>query len=132
MDLTALLTRIGHTTEFLGVNLVDPNQRGIFGNTPLDVAIVWGDLAAVTLLLDAGADVNAKQESGRTPLHEAASFGNIEIVKLLLSRRAKTDELDDSGLTALDVAKLSGHADVVNYLTQSTNPKDGKCENPAT
>ena len=51
---------------------------------------MWpSSLYMVKLLLDAGTDVNAKDESGRTALMEATSRGNTDIVQLLKEYGAK-------------------------------------------
>ena len=47
-----------------------------------------GDFGDVTRLLDAGADVNARDLDGWTPLHWAAYEGRTEVVRLLLARGA--------------------------------------------
>lgn len=57
-------------------------------NDQLYEAVRRGDLAAVTTLLDKGADVNAKFRYGATALFKAAERGNADIVKLLLARGA--------------------------------------------
>ena len=44
------------------------NQANRWGETPLHVAS-WGSFACVNLLLQAGADRNARQEDGQVPLH---------------------------------------------------------------
>lgn len=44
------------------------NQANRWGETPLHVAS-WGSFACVSLLLQAGADRNARQEDGQVPLH---------------------------------------------------------------
>lgn len=51
-------------------------------------AVRRGDVAAVTSLLDKGADVNAKFRYGATALFKAAERGNADIVKLLIARGA--------------------------------------------
>jgi hypothetical protein len=57
-------------------------------NDQLYEAVRRGDVAAVTTLLDKGADVNAKFRYGATALFKAAERGNADIVKLLLARGA--------------------------------------------
>ena len=57
-------------------------------NDQLYEAVRRGDVAAVTALLDKGADVNAKFRYGATALFKAAERGNADIVKLLLARGA--------------------------------------------
>ncbi|HEX9425228.1 MAG TPA: ankyrin repeat domain-containing protein [Pyrinomonadaceae bacterium] len=82
-------------------------------------AVRKGDLAAVTSLLDQGADVNAKFRYGTTALFKAAERGHIEIVKLLLARGADVTVKDTFyGATAMTWALDSNHVDVVTALLQ--------------
>src|SRR5689334_8257049 len=69
---------------FCGIALNDVNQVGIFGERPLDIAAVRGNLEEICALLEAGAEVNAAGEHGNTALHEAVSQGNLSAVKLLV------------------------------------------------
>jgi len=57
-------------------------------NDQMYEAVRRGDAAAVTALLDKGADVNAKFRYSATALFKAAERGNLDIVKLLLARGA--------------------------------------------
>ena len=57
-------------------------------NDQMYEAVRRGDTAAVTALLDKGADVNAKFRYGATALFKAAERGHSDIVKLLLARGA--------------------------------------------
>ena len=61
-----------------------------------------GDAAAVTALLDKGADVNAKFRYGTTALFKAAERGNTEVVNVLLARGADVHVKDTFyGATAM-------------------------------
>jgi ankyrin repeat protein len=102
--------------EFLDVPLEHVNQRGHFGNYPISVAAVRGDLDELNALLDAGANVNAIGERGNTPLHEAVGQNHLETVKTLLSRGAVTEIRNRDGKTALDVARILDHKEVAALL----------------
>lgn len=79
-----------------------------------------GDLAAVTRLLDAGADLNARDPAfGVTPLSLAATYGRAEVVKLLLERGADVKQTNRDGGTALHGAAFLGRPVVVDQLLKA-------------
>lgn len=88
---------------------------------------VFGDVNAVRLLLDHGADVNAFDPLGRTPLMYAAASDllPLDVVKLLVERGADVNAKDahkmggDSGLSVLDIAKLHGDTPVSEFLAKA-------------
>jgi hypothetical protein len=69
-------------------------------------------IAALTLLLDAGADIDKKtlaagagsRSAGRTALFGAAFWGWSDVVDFLVARGAKIDVADPTGLTPVDAA----------------------------
>ena len=65
-------------------------------------AAAKGDIEAVKQLVDAGTDVNAKDEDENTPLHRAAYYGHKEIVVLLIAKGADVNVKNDVGYTPLD------------------------------
>src|SRR5687768_18392607 len=80
-------------------------------------AVRKGDAAAVTALLDKGADVNAKFRYGATALFKAAERGHTEVVKLLIERGADVAVKDTFyGATAMTWALDKGHAGVVRAI----------------
>ncbi len=70
------------------------------------------------LLLEHGADLNAKNEGGWTPLHLAALNGRVDIVASLLEHGADPNVQDKFGRTPLHLAALNGHVDVVRLLLE--------------
>ena len=58
----------------------------------------------VTMLLDKGAAVEARDDRGRTALMAAAELGHAEIVDLLLGRGADPRDRDATGKSAADLA----------------------------
>ena len=63
---------------------VDVNQKDLENDeTPLAYAAVLGDLSIITLLLEAGADVNAPNRCDSTPLRLAVNSGHPDAARLL-------------------------------------------------
>jgi ankyrin repeat protein len=160
--------------ELLILNGADVNAKKITGITPLDaanmngrteiadllrkhggkggaedsihVAARIGDIKAVQQHLDAGADVNAKDNVGKTPLvwtrqpkiaelliskgadvntkdsarwtplHRAAWYGRKEIVVLLIAKGADVNAKDNDGETPLDSANKNGRTEIADLL----------------
>ncbi|CAB4060625.1 KANK [Lepeophtheirus salmonis] len=92
------------------------------GQTALMLAVSHGRLDMVRLLVEAGGDINVRDEDGSTALMCAAEHGHMEIVKfLLLQSDTNVNAKDNDGLTALAVAMEAGHRDigVVLYASMS-------------
>ena len=60
-----------------------------------------GHEAVVKLLLEKGAELEAKDSDGRTPLRRAAENGHEAVVKLLLEKDAELEAKDSFGRTPL-------------------------------
>eukprot|EP01043_Picozoa_sp_COSAG02_P064453 COSAG02_NODE_9429_length_2219_cov_2.393396_1_plen_513_part_01 len=79
----------------------DPNSCNRMGQTALHVAAIWGSMGVGQLLVDAGANIEARNNMGGvTPLMCAAQRDQTEFAKFLLARGADPTNTDDSGRAA--------------------------------
>ena len=112
---------------------VDVNKRGTYVDgfndewerTPLIIASKRGDTAIVNLLLDRGADLNARDrvngsplERGSTALILAAHFDHMDTVKALFAHAKKPDVQlrDKEGKTAFWMASANENFEMVQFL----------------
>jgi ankyrin repeat protein len=97
----------------------DVQEDGAFGAPPLFTAVTWGTPDVVRMLLDAGADINARDQwAGATPLDYAfmSTRADARIIDLLLTRGAHLNPDESTGLLAaaagtgrLDFVQLALH-----------------------
>jgi ankyrin repeat protein len=106
--------------EFLLKNSADVRAaaRNAQKVTALHGAVARRDVEVVKLLLEHGADANAKQERGFVPLHDAAANGNLALVQLLVSHGARIDSRSEDGQTPGEMAAERGHVEVAEWLAE--------------
>lgn len=73
---------------------------------------------AVMMLLQRGADPNARAEGGMTALMFAAESGDLLLVKILVLNGADLELSYMEGTTPLMIAVLNSHFDVVHFLLE--------------
>jgi ankyrin repeat protein len=88
------------------------------GFTPLGLAVFFRQVDAARLLIDAGANVNAKARNsiGTAPIHAAVARGHLELLQLLLLRGADVNLTQQHWLRPLHEAAASGSLPVVGML----------------
>lgn len=100
-------------------NVVSNNPMHV---APLNSAVAGNHYEIAAKLIEAGADVNVKQQDGFTPLMGAAQNGNLQMVQLLLDHDADVNARVDkkaqrfADMTALDLAKQANAGQIVSTL----------------
>jgi ankyrin repeat protein len=102
-----------------GANINDKNVRDTIDQTPLIVAAQGGCKEIVEMLLEAGANIEHRNDQGETALISAAQEGHKEIVQMLLDAGANVNQENADGETALDLAvRLRQNKDLINLLLE--------------
>lgn len=90
-------------------------------NTSGATALMWAvhDIEKVRLLLDHGADPNARSQEGRTALLIAARQpGSLPVIKLLLAKGADLRAKDNAGGGALHLAAETGDLEMLHFFLE--------------
>ena len=113
----------------------DVNDRGIETEprTPLHVALRRGHLEVARVLLEHGADTEARNSGDLTPLLWASKKGYAEVARDLLEHGADTEARDSDNHTPLLWASKKGYAEVARDLLEhgaDTEARDGDNHTP--
>jgi ankyrin repeat protein len=87
---------------------------------PLHAAAAAKEIEIIRMLLDHGADPNARQQAGYTALMECARGGRDDMVSLLLAHGADPTLRTDDRKSAADLAGEQGHSGLARRLRGST------------
>ncbi|XP_063824793.1 oxysterol-binding protein-related protein 1-like [Ostrinia nubilalis] len=88
----------------MDINCKGKNKSNL-GWSPLHLASYFGHVEVVRALMEAGANVDAINDTGDTPLHKACFTGNEELVILLLKYKADVHIMNGEGRTAGDMCR---------------------------
>ena len=108
---------------------VDLEERDEDGDTPLHVATIYNNTHMMKKLIDAGANINSRNNRKETPLHIAAGFKKIETVRLLVSEGANLEAKDKNGVTPLHEAVSMRKGDSIEYLIDSGADVNARTKN---
>ncbi|KAK7074366.1 hypothetical protein SK128_009451 [Halocaridina rubra] len=97
------------------------NASNYNDGTLLHTAARTGHSGIMKLLVDAGADINAKNQDGNTPLHLSAWYGNshLNVIKLLLTAGASMEVTNLNGLTSPHIAAENSHSMTVKVFVEA-------------
>ena len=83
-----------------------------------------GQIKTVRVLIEKGANVNAKDDDGDTALAYAAIRGaSVNVIKELLNAGADVNIKNKGGKTAVVLAREQGKHEIVELLTQAGSKK---------
>ena len=109
----------GHTETvryLVGLKDVDVNRKADERCSALHAAVEHKHAAVVEVLIDAGADIEAKDHMGHSSLHFACRSGSLAIVKMLVKAGVEVRATDNEGDTCLTLAAYFGRTETVRYL----------------
>ena len=86
------------------------------GKKPLHIAAEGGNKEIVEILINNGANINAKDEYGETPLMSACKMGRNEVADFLIKNGANVNEKSNLGNSPLSLAKKQGHKEIAELL----------------
>lgn len=106
--------------------MVDAKDK--FGWTPLHSAVHLGNIEAVKVLLEMGANPMVQNNIGKTTIHVAAAQNRKEIVQLLLDAGGNVAQCDRNQFNALHAAALNDYEEMFDLLQkqskQASNQED--------
>jgi truncated hemoglobin YjbI len=95
---------------------------GPTAGTPLHQAARIGRVSVAAVLLDRGANLEARDKKGETPLRRAVNCRQVEMVRLLIARGADPAARDRRGSTPLSAARSDEIRGVLRSARNGKNP----------
>lgn len=104
-------------------DLYDFDEEGV---SIFEMAITYGNVDIVNLIISKGIDVNStRRKSGFTPLMTATCYGRVEIAKILIENGANIEAVDSKGISVTDFARKMNKKSILDLLDYDENaPKN--------
>lgn len=96
------------------------HQKGWNGISPLHAACIRNHSKIALLLLQYGADPNARSNYDETPLHYACRCGFIKTLELLIKSGADVESVDKQGRGCIHFAVMGSSIPAICYLEKKT------------
>lgn len=100
----------------IGAEVNSPSHN-LLAVQPINSAVAGQHLEITRMLLEHGADPNARQGEDFTPLHGAAQNGQVAMIQLLLDHGADPSAITEKGKRPVDYAIEGGHEGAVKLLS---------------
>lgn len=97
---------------------VSVDTRSSLGESAIHWMATLGDVPAIQLLAQAGADLSLQDQSGNTALHVAVATGHVPAAQALIAAGAAVDLRNGVGQTPEDLARSSGSASLVSLFAE--------------
>jgi ankyrin repeat protein len=94
----------------------DVNELAVDGTTALHWAVYSKDIELVEMLLDEGADPNARNDYGASPMTVASEHGNYDIMKALVAADGDIESANSEGQTLLMAVARTGNTETAELL----------------
>ena len=101
-------------------------KSNILKRTPLHQAVRHNKINMVMLLVESGAQIDAKDSMNDTPLHASVRMGRFPIVKYLVEHGAGIDARNERNENAFDIAKRLGRIEIAKYLLEKRKESETK------
>jgi ankyrin repeat protein len=95
-DLAVALRQVRNRTQNI-VSLIGTAYTLPAAYTPIHAAIMSGNTKVVVMLIEAGANVNVRDQMGKTPISYTVSKGYSDMWQVLISHGADLHNIDDAG-----------------------------------
>jgi uncharacterized protein len=107
------------------------------GFTPLHFASFFGHPEAARLLVDRGANLEARSTNEQfaldaAPIHSASAAGQLEVCKVLLDAGADVNAVQHGGYTALLDAAANGNDELVEFLLEQGADRTARLDDGRT
>lgn len=118
--------------DLLLTHQVSINETNEVGYTALLMAVSEGHIDMALKLINAGANVYAREQDGRDAFHLAVNNGHTDLVRKLLNLEAYTAREDDWGWAPVHQAARYGFADILELLVEHGADVNQICDDGST